>query len=58
MDNSIAEIKSNVEAMNSKLNDTGEQTNDLEDRIMGITKSEQQTEREIKKRKQHTKSMG
>ena len=48
-DNSIAEIKTNLEEMNSRLNDTEEGMSDVEDRIMEITQSEQQTERQIKK---------
>ena len=34
--NSVSEIKSNLKAMNSRLNDT-ERLSDLEDRIMQIT---------------------
>ena len=37
IDNSIAKIKINLETMNSRLNNTEEQTSDLEDRIMEIT---------------------
>ena len=39
LDNTIAEIETNLEAMNSRLNNTEEQINDLEDRIMEITQS-------------------
>ena len=40
--------------MNSRLNNAEERISDIEDRIMGITQSEQQTERQIKiKWKQH-----
>ena len=39
LDNSIAEIKTNLEAMNSRLNNTVERISDLEDRIMEITQS-------------------
>ena len=42
IDNSISEIKSTLEAKNSRLNDTEECISDLEDRIMEITQSEQQ----------------
>ena len=52
LDNSIAEVKTNIEAMNIRLNDTKEQISDLEDRIMEIIQSAQQTERK-KKRKQY-----
>ena len=51
MDNSITKIKTNLEAMNSKLNDTVEQISDLEDRIIEITQSEQQIERQMNKKK-------
>ena len=47
IDNSVTEIKTNLETMNSRLNDTEEQISDLEDRIMEIIQSEQQTERQI-----------
>ena len=46
IDNSIAEIKSTLEAMNNRLNDK-ECINDQENRIMKITQSEQQTESQI-----------
>ena len=51
LDNSITKIKTNLEAMNSKVNDTEDQTSDLEDRIIEIIQSEQQTERQMKKLK-------
>ena len=44
IDNSTSEIKSNLEATNGQLNDTEECISDLEDRIMEIIQSEQQTE--------------
>ena len=46
-DNLISEIKSTLETKNSRLNDTEEHISDLEDRIMEITQSEEQTERQI-----------
>ena len=55
LDNSIAEIKTNPEAMNCRLNNAEERISDLEDRMMEITKSEQQTERQMKKKKQTKK---
>ena len=39
LDNSIAEVKTNIEAMNIRLNDTKEQISDLEDRKKEITQS-------------------
>ena len=47
LDNSIAKVKTNLEAMNSRLNDTKEQISDLEDRIMEITKSQRQMGKKI-----------
>ena len=46
--------------MNRRLNNAEEQISDLEDRIMEITQSEQQTEGQVKqkKRKQHMRSVG
>ena len=46
MNNSIAEIHT-LERMNSRLRDTEEYISDLEDRIMDITQSEQQKEKQI-----------
>ena len=48
-DNSIADIKMYLESKNSRLTDKEEWINDMEDRIMEITQSEQQTERQILK---------
>lgn len=42
LDKSTAKVKVNLEAMNRRLNDT-EQISELDDKIMGITQSEQQT---------------
>ena len=59
INNSVAKIKTNLEAMNSWLNKTEERISNLKDGIMEITQSEQQTERQMKKKKkQHIKSMG
>ena len=46
-ENSFAETKAELKAMNSKLNNAEQQISDLEDRIMEFTQSEQQTERQI-----------
>jgi len=45
IDNSVSEIKNLIEAMNNQVNDTEECIN----RIMEITQSEQQTEKQMKK---------
>ena len=42
LDKSTAKVKVNLEAMTRRLNDT-KQISDLDDKIMGITQSEQQT---------------
>lgn len=44
-------MKAELKAMNSKLNNKEEQINDLQDRIMEIPQSEEQNERQIKKKK-------
>ena len=41
-------MKTELKAINSKLNNAEEWISDLEDRIMEITQSEQQTERQMK----------
>ena len=58
MKNSIAGIKNTLEGMNSRLSDTEECISDLEDRIMENTQSEQQTEKQILKKRQHMRTMG
>ena len=45
--NTIIEMKNTLEGMKSRLGDTGEGISDLEDRIMEITQSEQQKEKQI-----------
>ena len=42
MDSTITEMENTLEGINSKLGDTGECVNDLEDIIMEIAQSEQQ----------------
>ena len=54
IDNSVSEIKNLIDAMNNQVNDTEECIN----RIMEITQSEQQTEKQMKKWNQHIRSMG
>ena len=44
-------MKAELKAMNSRMNNAEEQISDLEDRIMEITQSGQQTESQIKKKK-------
>ena len=54
LDSSIGEIKTNLEAINSRLNNKEEWISYLEDRIMGITQSEWQSERKMKEKKSST----
>ena len=42
-------MKTELKAINSKLNNAEKRMSDLKDRIMEITQSEQQTERQMKK---------
>ena len=59
MKNSIAEIKSIIEGMKSRVSDTESHKSDLENRIMEIIQSEHQKERQIKKKwKQPKISLG
>ena len=48
--NSFAEMKPELKTMNNRMNNAEERISDLEDRIMEITQSEQQTESQIKKK--------
>ena len=54
---SIFENKSTPEEANSWLNDTEECISDLEDRIMEITQSEQQIERQMKKNESNVQDL-
>ena len=47
IDNLTVKIKTNLEAMNIRLNDTEEWISDLEDRVTEITQSEKHTDRQI-----------
>ena len=51
LENSFAEMKAELKPRQSKLNNVEEQISDLEDRIMKITQSEQQTEGPLFKKK-------
>ena len=46
LDSSIAETKTELKAMNSRLNNAEKQISYLEDKIMEITQSEQQTKKQ------------
>ena len=47
LDNSTAKMKTELKALNSKVNNTEERISYLEDRIIEITQSEQQKEKQI-----------
>ena len=49
LENSFAEIQTELRAVKSKMNNAEEQISDLEDRIMEITQTGQQTQNQIKK---------
>ena len=53
-------MKTELKTIKRRMNNAEEWINDLEDRIMGITQSGQQTENQIKKKawKQYKRSMG
>ena len=44
-------MKAELKTLNSQVNDAEERTSDLEDRIIEITKSKEQTENQMKKKK-------
>ena len=50
LENSFAEMQAELKALKSRMNNAEEQISDLEDRIMEITLSGQQTENQIKKK--------
>ena len=49
LENSFAETQAELKALKSRMNNAEEQISDLEDRIMEITQSGQQTENQMKK---------
>ena len=50
LENLFAEMKAELKAINSRMNNAEERMSDLEDRIMEITQSEQQTESQMEKK--------
>ena len=59
LENSFAKMKAELKAMNSRINNAEEWISDLEDRIMEITLSEQQTENQMNfLKKQYKRPMG
>ena len=50
LENSFAEMKTELKTMNSRMKNAEEWINDLKDRIMEITQSEQQIESQMKKK--------
>ena len=49
MNNTINEIKTSLEGINSRINDAEEQISDLEDRIVEITTTKQNKEKRMKR---------
>ena len=49
LENSFAEIQTELKAIKSRMNKEKEQISDMEDKLMGITQSGQQTENQMKK---------
>ena len=59
LENSFAETQTELKALKSRMNNAEEWISDLEDRIMEITQSGQQTENQMKKTwKQYKRPMG
>ena len=48
MNNTINEIKNSIEGINSRITEAEEQINDLEDKIVEITATEQNKEKRMK----------
>ena len=57
LENSFTKTKAELKAMKNRMNNAEEQISDLEDRIIKITQSEQQTEIQMKKIKNKKKAM-
>ena len=49
LENSFAEMQTELKGLNSRMNNAEKQISDLEDRIIEITQSGQQTENQMKK---------
>ena len=49
LENSFVELQAELKAFKSRMNNMEEQISDLKDRIMEITQSGQQTEKQMKK---------
>ena len=58
LENSFAEMQAELKALKSRMNNAEEQISDLEDRIMEITQSGQQTENQMKKHKSNIRDYG
>ena len=58
LEHSFAEIQTELWAVKTRMNNAEEGINDVEDRIMEITQSGQQTENQIKKYESNMRPMG
>ena len=57
LENSFAEIQTELQAVKTRMNTAEERINDVEDRIMEITQSGQQTENQIKKQESNIRDL-
>ena len=57
LENSFAETKAELKAMNSRMNNAEERISDLEDRIMEITQLKQQTDSLMKKNESNIRDL-
>ena len=51
LENSIAKMITDLKAMKSRLNNAEEKVSDLKDKMIKITQSEEQTERQMEKKR-------
>ena len=58
LESSFAETQAELKALKSEMDNAEERIRDLEDRIMEITQSGQQTENQMKKHESNKRSMG
>ena len=58
LENSFAEMQTELKALKSRMNNAEEWISDFKDRIMEITQSGQQTENQMKKRESNMRPIG
>ena len=57
LENSFAEVEAELKALKRRMNNAEELISDMEDRIMEITQSEQQTENQMKKHESNIRDL-